>query len=196
MSEEQKKLFEAQLWTLFLNEYSKNVMNVAYSGFEYRVENPSICPHCHKGIEPIHLFNNTIESINYSIWKCTYRECGKQFVAVNKLIFTRNDRLGDFRGFLDGTPVVPYWPETIKNLKSKFIETYTQALHAEYLGLDEISGMGFRKSIEYLVKDYLIQKDELLAGKIEDKLLANVINENFVSPQENDLKELHGWATT
>ena len=63
------------------------------------------------------------------------------------------------------------------------------------MGLDEISGMGFRKSIKYLVKDYLIQRDSNLEGKIEDNLLAKVILENFTQPQENDLKDLLQRAT-
>jgi hypothetical protein len=167
-------------------------MEFISNNFKCIVENPSTCPHCHNGIEPRHVFQSTENGVNYSIWKCTHRNCGKQFIAV--YIVTGQGQ-AKFSGFLDGTPVGPYWPETIKGLKSKFIETYLQALTAENAGLDEISGMGYRKAIEYLVKDYLIQKDGTLSGKIEDKLLANVINENFNTSQENDLKELLQRAT-
>lgn len=157
-----------------------------------RVENPSQCPHCHNGIEPKPIYHNTEKNINYSVWKCTFRECGKQFIAIHEVVGPGRAK---FVGFLDGQPIGPYWPETIKNLKSKFIETYNQSLKAEYSGLDEIAGMGFRKAIEYLVKDYLIQRDSSLEGKIEDKLLANVISENFSTPQEADLKDLLQRAT-
>lgn len=167
-------------------------MQFVWNNFGINVENPSNCPHCHNGIEPRFISQNIEKGISYSVWKCTFRECGKQFVAAHEVI-----RQGEakFNGFLDGTPIGPYFPDTIKNLKSKFIDTYMQALKAEYAGLDEISGMGFRKAIEYLVKDYLIQRDNLLEGKIEDKLLASVIGENFNTPQEADLKDLLQRAT-
>ena len=55
------------------------------------------------------------------------------------------------------------WPLSIKELKSgffegersKFIDVYNQSLEAEIKGLDEIAGMGFRKSLEILVKDFV-----------------------------------------
>ncbi len=167
-------------------------MDFIYDNFRYNVENPSQCPHCHNGIEPIIISQSTVKNISYSIWKCTFRDCGKQFVAVHRVI---GQGRSTFNGYLDGQPIGPHWPDTIKNLKSKFIETYNQALKAEYSGLDEIAGMGFRKAIEYLVKDYLIQRDNILEGKIEDKLLASVIGENFNSTQESDLKDLLQRAT-
>lgn len=167
-------------------------MKLVYQGHNAKGENPSTCPHCHNGIEPIFIVAHAEKDIAYSIFKCTFRDCGKAFVGIYIMI---GPNFCEFTGFLDGTPVAPHWPEIIKKLNSKFINTYMQALQAEYLGLDEISGMGFRKSIEYLVKDYLIQKDSTLEGKIEDQLLAKVISENFILPQENDLKDLLQRAT-
>lgn len=167
-------------------------MEFAYQNFRYNIEHPSQCPHCHNGIEPRLLSQTAERDISYSTWKCTFRDCGKQFIVVHKILGSGQIKLN---GYLDGQPIGPHWPETIKNLKSKFIDTYNQALKAEYLGLDEIAGMGFRKAIEYLVKDYLIQRDSSLEGKIEDKLLASVIGENFSSPQETDLKDLLQRAT-
>lgn len=167
-------------------------MKFLSNNFAISVTDPSQCPHCHNGIEPRHISESTEKEINYSIWKCTFRECGKQFIAVHQDI---GQGQATFLGFLDGQPTGPYWPDTIKKLKSKFIETYNQALKAEYSSLDEIAGMGFRKAIEYLVKDYLIQRDSELEGKIEDKLLSTVIGENFNSTQEADLKDLLKRAT-
>ena len=162
-------------------------MKFVYQNFEVRVENPSQCPHCHNGIKPRMHLQSAVKGVIYSIWNCTFRGCGKQFIAVNQIV---GQGRAKFVGFLDGQLICPYWPETIRNLKSKFIDTYNQALKVEYSSLDEIAGMGFRKAIEYLVKDYLIQRDSSLEGKIEDRLLASVIFDNFNSPQESDLKDL------
>lgn len=167
-------------------------MRIIYNQFGCDVENPDQCPHCHNGIEPTLIKQSIEKAINYSIWKCTFRDCGKQFVAVHEII---GQGLAKFVGYLDGAPIGPYWLDTIKKINSKFIDTYNQSLKAEYFSLNEIAGMGFRKAIEYLVKDYLIDRNSELQGKIEDKLLANVISENFKSPQEADLKDLLQRAT-
>lgn len=172
-------------------------MEFVFDKFRYVVENPDSCPHCHNGIEPRLVFENSHKglksySMSYSIWICTHRDCRRMFVAVYELV---GQGKANFIGFLDGTTVGLYWPETILKMESKFITTYMQALQAEYYKLDEISGMGYRKAIEYLVKDYLIHKNNTLKGKIEDSLLAKVISDNFKDAQENDLKELLQRAT-
>ena len=172
-------------------------MNFIFDNFNYNVENPSTCPHCHNGIEPRQLHQYSDKGpektfVNYSLWKCTFRECGRLFVAVYVL---HGQGRHSFKGFLDGSPIGPHWPESIQKIESKFMATYMQAMQAECLGLDEISGMGYRKAIEYLVKDYVIYKNSALRGQIEDTLLAKVISENFTDAQESDLKELLQRAT-
>lgn len=172
-------------------------MNFTFNYSSYAIENPSQCPHCHNGIEPRYLGsfpeqgpNNT--QICYSLWKCTHRDCRSIFGTVYDI---QGQGRCTFRGYLDGSPIGPHWPESILTIESRFIETYNQSLQAEYNGLSEIAGMGFRKAIEYLVKDYLIHKDPELKGKIEDSQLAKVIGDNFSDPKESDLKDLLQRAT-
>ncbi len=61
-------------------------MKFIYKNYGFHAENPSTCPHCHNGIEPREICQNTEQEIHYSIWKCTFRDCGKQFIAVHKAI--------------------------------------------------------------------------------------------------------------
>ncbi|MBI1780840.1 MAG: hypothetical protein HYR66_05665 [Sphingobacteriales bacterium] len=100
-------------------------MIVEYNNFRFQVENPSSCPHCHNGIEPREIYNNADRGLIYSIFQCTFRECRKQFVVAYQIT---GQTSAEFKGFLDGTPIGPHWTDTIKNLKSKFIATYMQAL--------------------------------------------------------------------
>jgi len=172
-------------------------MRIKFENINYDIENPSQCPHCHNGIEPGHLGNYPNQGPNgtkicYTIWKCTFRDCRSIFIAAFDI---QGQGKIAFRGFLDGSPIGPHWPESILKLDSRFIDTYTQSLQAEYRGLFEISGMGFRKAIEYLVKDYVIQRNPELRGKIEDSPLVLVISDNFTDPKESDLKELLERAT-
>lgn len=48
--------------------------------------------------------------------------------------------------------------EEIKRISPRFIKVYEQSMIAEENELDEIDGVGLRKALEILVKDYLIDK--------------------------------------
>jgi hypothetical protein len=70
------------------------------------------------------------------------------------------------------------YPSTIQpSEKSRFIEgvspsfyiVFDQARAAEHHQLSEISGMGCRKALEFLIKDYLISKTDDLANHAEIK---------------------------
>lgn len=49
-------------------------------------------------------------------------------------------------------------PQEISSISASFVNIYKQSLIAELYYLHEIAGVGFRKSIEFLVKDYAISK--------------------------------------
>jgi hypothetical protein len=53
----------------------------------------------------------------------------------------------------DSGPNVEF-PKIINTLSPRFQTIFNQALQAENLGLNEITGMGYRKALEFLVKDY------------------------------------------
>lgn len=172
-------------------------MNINYKGINYRIEGPKICPHCHNGIAPSERtqFIGTgpnQENLCYFIFECNYPECRSIFCAAYAILGGGASR---FLGCLDGTPKDPIWPESIANLNSRFIETYIQSLKAESKGLDEISGMGYRKAIEYLVKDYVISQEPDKAETIADLALSQVISNNFNDKRESDLKDLLHRAT-
>ena len=76
-------------------------------------------------------------------------------------------------------------------ISSKFIKTYLQSLEAENYGLDELAGMGFRKAIEYLVKDWAIQNNPDKKEKIIDSWLGVAIKGYY----DGDLKEILERAT-
>lgn len=180
-------------------QFRKNNSN---SGNSYSAENPNICPHCHVANEPRELFKwfDGKENKLLSTWECRYHQCGRIFVVSH---IEDNDGIFKIERTLNGLPKGPIWPEPILNLKdgrtigtdevtkSKFINTYLQSLEAESNGHDEIAGMGFRKAIEYLVKDWSIQINPEEKEKILGLWLSSIINEYFTG----DLKEILERAT-
>lgn len=167
----------------------------------YHSKNPNICPHCHvvNNPEPIWDAGTTdtedVDS-NISIWQCANSECKKLFIALYQLVEGKPVLIR----FLNGYPKGPDWPQPIWDLRngnredieqSRFIRTYLQSLEAENYGLDEIAGMGFRKSIEYLVKDWAIKSNQEEKEKIRELWLGQVIKNYY----KGDLKDILERAT-
>lgn len=177
-------------------------MNIIIGGTKHNgVEHPNICPHCHVVNNPSLQFNVASKDTdnshsNISVWQCANQKCGKIFVALYKV---QDGKVKIIR-FLNGLPKGPDWPKPILELqstngdsenKSKFIKTYLQSLEAESFGLDELAGMGYRKAIEYLVKDWAIKNNLEDKEKIEKSWLGAVIKGYY----EDDLKEILERAT-
>ncbi len=178
-------------------------MQVKINGAISNAEDPNICPHCHITNTPQAIWNSptkdTDNTASYiSIWKCANAKCQKLFIVLHKLVNSRFI----FSRFLNGLPKGPIWPKPIAELNdgtntsenqsvSRFIKTYLQSLEAENFGLDELAGMGYRKSIEYLVKDWAIQNNPTEKEKITKLWLGDVIKNYY----DSDLKEILERAT-
>jgi len=180
-------------------------MELSYKGTNISIEDANNCPHCQVTINPGYLWSaftrdtDDIEAL-ISVWLCPQHKCGKMFVALYKLEGSNNFV---FSRFLNGFPKGPDWPKPITELKSgqqiedepieqsKFIRTYLQSLIAENSGLDELAGVGFRKAIEYLVKDWAIQNNYKDKDIIIKSWLGKIINNYY----EKELKEILKRAT-
>lgn len=67
----------------------------------------------------------------------------------------------------------------ISELSPDFCEIYNQAYIAQQQNLDKISGMGYRKALEFLVKDYAIFLNPEDEDKIKNASLSSCIN-NYI----------------
>lgn len=141
------------------------------------VELASICPLCNHAISPTVLFASLIEYENYEenkvfILNC-YSNCDNEFMSTHS--FDYND---DGYLYVSSAPVNfsgCSFSENIQSLSPQFVVTYNDSLHAEGLGLESICGMGYRKSLEFLIKDYVISKNPNEKSKVEKLPLAKCI---------------------
>ncbi len=67
------------------------------------------------------------------------------------------------------------FPKEIVALSGKFAEIYHQAEIAETNGLTEICGMGYRKALEFLIKDYLSSRHPEKTESIVKQRLGDAI---------------------
>lgn len=139
---------------------------------------PEVCPHCLKAIEPriesvskLALFSNKFALLLFcpackSFFIQPYHYCIEDKTAIGKMFpYEINPKIN-----LD-------LPKELEKVSPEFIEIYKESLTAEFYGLNKIVGIGFRKSIEFLVKDYLINflgKDE---SSIKNVMLGVAINQ-------------------
>lgn len=148
------------------------------------------CPHCGKPGSHIlyeamasNLYNVTINSVALFL-KCSITECNK--FHVQEFPFRRvNSQSSVIESVYSK---VPYTyrvklenglPELINKTFPSFKEIYEQSLEAEAQGLTQISGIGYRKSIEFLIKEYVIRQNPDSAEDVKTKFLGKVISENL-----------------
>ena len=133
-----------------------------YQKHEFIYNEPDYCPHCARTLDPKLRYGEYLpDSLRCTIlfW-CS--GCGKHFMALyyyyaNHMATSTATKLFFMRVF----PVLretSNFPTEINDLSPTFKEIYDQALQAEAEGLDHLSGVGYRKALEFLVKDYLIQQ--------------------------------------
>jgi hypothetical protein len=67
--------------------------------------------------------------------------------------------------------------KSIQEISSLFVKIYNEAYSAEQQNLKEICGVGYRKALEFLIKDYVILNNKDKEGKILKMHLGNCIKD-------------------
>ncbi|MGG3307464.1 hypothetical protein ABER23_08550 [Paenibacillus lautus] len=110
------------------------------------------------------------------VYKCTSNRCGKLFIA--SYVYSVSRVGSESYVFVSSEPKTEEpvnFSETITQVSPSFVQIYNQAATAESLGLTEICGAGYRKSLEFLVKDYLIHKNPDQESSIKSQFLGSCI---------------------
>lgn len=83
--------------------------------------------------------------------------------------------------------------DSISEMSPEFISIYNQALDAESKGLDKITGVGFRKALEFLIKDYLIKNNPEREEDIKIKSLGNCIQDDVKDKNIKSVSKRAVW---
>ncbi|GAK05651.1 phage protein [Geomicrobium sp. JCM 19037] len=126
------------------------------------------------------------------VHKCTNNKCNILFLSHYKKV---NSMYFDWQYNFS----MPNFPERIevadeiKSFSSEFEEIYNQAHLAEQDRLIHVAGMGYRKSLEFLIKDYSIEIIGCDRERIEKMSLMACIKENFENTRIRDNAEKAAW---
>ncbi|MDE7094164.1 MAG: hypothetical protein K2O52_04560, partial [Oscillospiraceae bacterium] len=78
------------------------------------------------------------------------------------------------------TPIIH--PRQIEDFSPRFVQTYKEAQYSEELGFMEICGMGYRKALEILIKDFAIKMHPDAKLSIEKSTLNDCIKKYIDNP--------------
>jgi hypothetical protein len=161
---------------LNLKVTAKNLQGV---DFHIRLDDlPDVCPICHRSVHPTNIINQYLveRELAQAVFRCTSQQCQEIFIATYK----HSGHQQGMEVFRLST-VAPKefkplaFPKTIIDVSPTFAEVYNQALAAEAFGLTEILGIGLRKFLEFLIKDFAISRNKEAAEEIKNMFLGKCI---------------------
>lgn len=163
---------------------------------ERLIELPDTCPHCGEKGNPT-IYNSYYKDDSGKFFgvllNCPHNECGKFFA----LEYNDEGHYSDTRKYENYSyrpPIKIDLPENIEKVSSTFVEIYSQATKAESEKLNQIAGVGYRKSLEFLIKDYAIRNSPDKEDTIKTKMLGAVISEYLTDfPKLQNLAKAATW---
>jgi hypothetical protein len=143
---------------------------------------PDNCPKCLRGIDPRFRFGYVFNKIKADlIYQCPRQDCRELFIARYSANAPGNsDSIYRLRYLAPQLHHDRQFSEDILSASSDFVRIFNQAHQAEELGLADIAGPGYRKALEFLIKDYSILNNPQASEAIKQKQLSSVIN-NYVT---------------
>ncbi|WP_196957112.1 DUF4145 domain-containing protein [Hymenobacter guriensis] len=145
---------------------------------------PKTCPYCHHAITPDYVAGLTRPGVGSTLssaditFQCP--ACRRLFVAGYRkadatMVLKSVPAKFLLEGVANAQPQLQAFEPAILDLSPSFAEIYHQAQAAEQNGLNQIAGLGYRKALEFLVKDYLIRESPEDAETIKQTFLGQCI---------------------
>lgn len=159
-------------------------------------EIPEVCPICHKKTSP-KLIQSFLDTRRHDkslqiVFRCGNEFCRNIFIAYyrGRYVFPTNFHFmfSRPRQFLEKE-----FSQIIKDISKNFVIAYNQSFIAEQSELTEICGTGYRKSLEFLIKDYLIFKNPKIAKKIKAEFLGTVIIKRVKNIKLKEVAKRAAW---
>ncbi|NMN39410.1 DUF4145 domain-containing protein [Pedobacter sp. SG918] len=165
---------------------------ISFNGSSHSLFNlPNKCPFCHKMIipKPISGYkrSNTVIDVFFN---CPDIACNNSFLgyyslAVHSYVWNGNTSIGNLNE--------REFTSIITNLSPNFNLIYNQAFQAEQYNLLEICGVGYRKALEFLIKDYAISLNPTKEDLIKSKLLAPCIKDYVADERIKKVAQRAVW---
>jgi hypothetical protein len=157
---------------------------------------PDHCPICHSKVIPKLLWieggGRFYAADLEVVYKCPNSECDEMFIGYFRSGHSASGVLALFltRPF---EPVPIAFSQCIRDISPTFCEIYDHAHKAEEFGLTQVCGVGYRKALEFLIKDYLLRNRPDDKTAIETKLLGPCIEKYVEDPRIREVAKRAAW---
>jgi hypothetical protein len=148
---------------------------------------PTLCPICFHSVVPVPA--GAYGSAPYAkgdpvqvAMQCANGECQKLFISNYKYDLTEAHYEFTGRSAPWGFQRINF-DKCITELSPLFGKIYNQAAQAESMDLDQICGMGYRKALEFLIKDFAIHKHPDDKENVKKKFLGPCIRDYIDNPK-------------
>lgn len=167
---------------------------------------PDHCPICHRSIAPLdasssYLIGNVAPGSKIElerILQCPDASCQRHFISRYSGVLTMNNLNLANCTFQRSVPFEfddANCSSIIYEISADYCEIYNQAHKAEQAGLHLIAGPGYRKALEFLIKDYLLKThtDEQATEEIRKMLLGKCISTYVSSERIKQVASRAAW---
>ena len=158
-------------------------------------EMPDECPICHNKISPIFsqlAFFNREKQIIQIVFRCPNEKCDNLFISY----YGKNSYGLHIFDLISSRPYETTnkdFDKIIKSISPNFVNIYDQSFSAEQSGKDLICGCGYRKALEFLIKDYLIKNNEAEKENIKKDSLGDCVKKRVNNQEIKSVSERAAW---
>lgn len=152
---------------------------------------PEKCPFCHSAISPKPFYGNNNGKGSLEIFMvCPKSTCKKSFIGYYNHVNSSWKHNGETS---IGNLITSKFNESIQEISPSFVKIYNEAYSAEQQNLREICGVGYRKALEFLIKDYVILSNKEKEEKILKMPLGNCIKELVTDDKVKSVAKRAVW---
>ena len=157
------------------------------SGSAVNVTISDSCPICNRNVHPSLIKGIMVNSGSHGyvqiVFQCAGLTCQNLFIATYTpdINPANNQFLNRFslRKIAPKTAKKEQFSESVTGLSPNFVEIYNQSLAAEAAELNQLNGIGLRKALEFLIKDYSVYKNPEKEKEIKETALGQCIK-NYI----------------
>lgn len=158
---------------------------------------PDTSPRCYASIYPravsgVRRLTEKNDQLQIT-FQCVKQECQEIFIGIYLLSMQNREHVYRLAYVLPWTAKAEVFSDQITKISPAFCEIYNQSLTAEIMSLSEIVGIGLRKSLEFLIKDFTSYQNPNKEDDIKKSFLGNVIKNYVNDPNVKRCAELAVW---
>lgn len=163
--------------------------------FKLSFQETDECPICHFSLRPEikqGYFVRLKDGSSYEAYLvCLCTRCRQMFFIKYSGTCHNSISSPTLQKLIPVTPSRVSFSDDLSAISPTFVNTYNQAQFAESQGLTEICGIGYRRALEFLVKDYLIH----LSPDEEDTIKAEFLGASIKRINNDRIKVLAERST-